>query len=64
MQRRESREDRMSTQEDDAARVTKAFESLAAGKESDASLVAEHTWLGRGFYSVGVCLKEESDAEG
>ena len=71
VQRRESRgEDGMSMQEADPAGVTKALESLAAGMEPDASLVAEHTWLKRGlhmdlhgftmFYSVVVCLKEES----
>ena len=51
VQRRESRgEDGMSMQEADPAGVTKALESLAAGMEPDASLVAEHTWLKRGLH--------------
>ena len=40
----------MSMQEADPAGVTKALESLAAGMEPDASLVAEHTWLKRGLH--------------
>ena len=38
------------------ADLTKALESLAAGKEPDASLVAEHTWLRRGFYMDSRCF--------
>ena len=57
VQRRESRgEDGMSMQEADPAGVTKAVESLAAGMEPDASLVAEHTWLKRGFYMDLLCF--------